>query len=68
MPSGNDGLAARRIAVFLIAVSLAAAASRLILLPIHYSADPNEGWNAYHAFSAMTGAAALSPRGIAHRQ
>ena len=36
------------------------AASRLWLLPVHFSPDPNEGWNAFQALRA-TGAGPLYP-------
>ncbi|MEO6247383.1 MAG: 6-pyruvoyl-tetrahydropterin synthase-related protein [Sphingomicrobium sp.] len=39
---------------------LAAAASRLWLLPVQFSADPNEGWNGFQAWHAM-GAGPLYP-------
>ena len=42
---------------------LAAAASRLWMLPIHFSTDPNEGWNAYQAVSAMGSGALYPPPG-----
>ena len=43
-----------------LAVIVALAASRLWLLPVHYSPDPNEGWNAFQAVRA-TGAGPLFP-------
>ena len=36
-----------------LAVIVALAASRLWLLPFHYSSDHNEGWNAFQALRAM---------------
>lgn len=39
---------------------LAAACTRLWLIPVHFSADPNEGWNAFQAANAM-GAGPLYP-------
>ena len=36
-----------------LAVIVALAASRLWLLPLHYSSDHNEGWNAFQALRAM---------------
>jgi len=39
---------------------VASAASRLWFLPLRFSTDPNEGWNAYQAVRAM-GAGALYP-------
>ena len=42
------------------AVVMALAASRLWLLPLHYSPDSNEGWNAFQALRAM-GAGPLYP-------
>jgi hypothetical protein len=42
------------------AVIVALSASRLWLLPMHFSPDPNEGWNAFQALRA-TGAGLLYP-------
>jgi hypothetical protein len=36
-----------------LAVIVALAASRLWLVPLHYSSDHNEGWNAFQALRAM---------------
>lgn len=46
--------------VIAFAVIVVLAASRLLPLPLHYSSDPNEGWNAFQALRA-TGAGKLYP-------
>ncbi len=50
----------KRLFALFMGLIVAAAASRLWLLPIHFSNDPNEGWNAYQAVRAM-GAGPLYP-------
>ena len=47
-------------AAIAFAVIVALAASRLWLLPMHFSPDPNEGWNAFQALRA-TGPGPLYP-------
>ncbi|MGH8150025.1 MAG: hypothetical protein ACRETB_08635 [Steroidobacteraceae bacterium] len=39
------------------------AATRLAFTLVHVSADPNEGWNAFHALIAMTGGPLYPPAG-----
>ncbi len=36
---------------------------RLILIPLHYAPDPNEGWNAFHALMAASRATLYPPPG-----
>ena len=48
--------------VALIALLLLAL-PRLILIPLHYAPDPNEGWNAFHAIMAASRATLYPPPG-----
>ena len=44
-----------------VVIVIALAASRLSLLPLRFSADPNEGWNAFQAVRAMGGGPLYPP-------
>ena len=58
------GLADRIVVPALLALLCAAALWRVLaVVGLHVPLDPNEGWNAYHAASAM-GAGALSALGF----